>query len=149
MPDIDWIIHIVANGVRCEACGKAENCFPQYICNAHTHGMSNYDHMDFQIVIRAGDEEIGYILNTFGRRVQAGERFKPGDMVEGIFLDCPVRLDAFEECGRTVLRVIIPDGKNRFPEDNDCAYPYSFQTLPLEQLERKGGAAHEYSDLPD
>lgn len=30
MPDIDWIIHIVANGVRCEACGKAEDCFPQY-----------------------------------------------------------------------------------------------------------------------
>ena len=31
MPEIDWIIHIVANGMRCEDCGKIENPFPQYI----------------------------------------------------------------------------------------------------------------------
>ena len=24
MPEIDWIIHIVANGMRCEDCGKIE-----------------------------------------------------------------------------------------------------------------------------
>ena len=24
MPEIDWIIHIVANGLRCEDCGKIE-----------------------------------------------------------------------------------------------------------------------------
>ena len=28
MPEIDWIIHIVANGMRCEDCGKIENPFP-------------------------------------------------------------------------------------------------------------------------
>lgn len=141
MQKVDWIIHLVANGVVCEDCGKVENCFPEYICNAHTHGMDKYDHMDFQMVLQIPREDICYILNTFGKRVQAGEQFHAGEMVTGIFQDCPVRLDAFQECNRTVLRVIIPDGDNRFPEDPECKYPYSFQTLTMEQLEQEGGAA--------
>lgn len=139
MTKIDWIIHIVANGVVCRDCGKVENSFPVYICNAHTHGMAKYGHRDFQLVLHMAQEEMGYVLNTMGLRVQAGERFKAGDLVEGIFLDCPVRLDEFKECDRTVLRVVIPDGKNRFPEDPDCEYPYNMQTLPMEELEQKGG----------
>ena len=42
MPDIDWIIEILANGVYCATCGKVENHYPDYICNAHTHGMAKY-----------------------------------------------------------------------------------------------------------
>ena len=76
-------------------------------------------------VLNCSDQEIGRILNTLGLRVQAGERFHNGDLVEGIFLDCPVRLQEFDEGGRTVLRVVIPDGKNRFPEDTNCEYPYT------------------------
>ena len=137
---IDWIIHMVANGIPCAECGKVEDSCIEYACNAHTHGMQKYSHMDFQMVLHTSQEDMSYILNTLGMRVQNGERFKPGDMVSGIFLDCDVRLDAFQECDRTVLRVIIPDGKNRFPEDPNCDYPYSFQTWPLERLESKGGS---------
>ena len=32
-------------------------------------------------------QDMGYVLNTLGLHVQAGERFKAGDLVEGIFLD--------------------------------------------------------------
>ncbi len=137
--NIDWVIHFVANGVACAECGKAENSFIEYACNAHTHGMEKYGHPDFQMVLHTNLQDISYILNTLGWRVQNGERFQPGDLVSGIFLDCDVRLDEFEECDRKVLRVIIPDGKNRFPEDPECKYPYSFQTWPLERLESKGG----------
>ena len=136
MPEIDWIIHMIGNGVYCAECGKVENSFPEYICNAHTHGMAKYHHPDFQMVIHTKPELMGYVLNEFGIRVQSGQQFKAGDLVEGIFLDCQVRLDEFEECGRKVLRVIIPDGKNRFPEDPACDYPYSFQLMPTDQLER-------------
>ena len=139
MPEIDWIIHMIGNGVYCAECGKVENSFPEYICNAHTHGMAKYHHPDFQMVIHTAPELMGYVLNEFGIRVQSGQQFKAGDLVEGIFLDCPVRLDEFEECGREVLRVIIPDGKNRFPEDPACDYPYSFQLMPTDQLERTDG----------
>ena len=138
---IDWIIHLVGNGMACAECGKVENPFIEDACNAHTHGMEKYGHPDFQMVIHANPKDISYILNTLGMRVKNGERFKAGDMVSGIFLDCDVRLDEFQECDRKVLRVIIPDGKNRFPEDPACDYPYSFQTLPLEQLESNGGTS--------
>lgn len=136
---IDWTIHMVANGVTCAKCGKAENSFIDYACNAHTHGMQKYNHLDFQMVLHTSPEDMCYILNTLGMRVQNGERFKAGDMVSGIFLDCDVRLDLFWETDRNVLRVIIPDGKNRFPEDPNCEYPYSFQTWQMTRLESKGG----------
>lgn len=134
--NIDWIIHYVADGVPCDCCGKVENNFLPLMCNSHTHGMSKYGHLDFQIVLRYPMEEIGRILNTFGLRVQAGEQFKDGDLVEGIYLDCPVRLSEFTECDRKVLRVVIPDRENRFPEDDGCTEPHVFQMLDTEFLMR-------------
>ena len=110
-----------------------------YTCNAHTHGMEKYGHMDFQLVLKTHPAEIGRILNTFGLWVQSGRRFKAGDMVSGIFQDCNVRLDEFEETGRTVLRIIIPDDENRFPEDEKCMEVYRLQLLETDELWRKGG----------
>ena len=137
MPKLDWIIEIIGNGVVCAKCGRVEDSFPEYICNAHTHGMNKYHHPDFQLVLHISDEDIGYSLNSLGLRVRSGEQFKAGDLVEGIFEDCPVRLDDFEENGRKVLRVIIPDSRNRFPEDPDCEYPYNCQTFSIEQLQQQ------------
>ena len=135
----DWIIHLVCNGAPCEVCGKVEDSFLPYACNAHTHGMSRYGHMDFQMVLRCSTNEIGRILNTLGARVRGGERFSAGDMVTGIYDDCSVRLDEYEECERKVLRVIIPDKYNRFPEDPDCMEPYTLQRLETDDLQKKGG----------
>ena len=139
MPKLDWIIEIIGNGVVCSKCGQVEDSFPEYICNAHTHGMKKYHHPDFQLVLHISDADIGYILNSLGLRVRSGEQFKAGDLVEGIFEDCPVRLDSFQETGREVLRVIIPDSQNRFPEDPNCDYPYSFQLVPTNMLEQSEG----------
>lgn len=72
MAKIDWIIHCCANGVVCDGYNKVETGFLQYACNAHTHGMERYHHMDFQMVLFLPLEEIGRILNTLGLRVQAG-----------------------------------------------------------------------------
>lgn len=135
---IDWKIHYAANGV-CSECGELEKGFIPYTCNAHTHGMEKYGHMDFQLVLKAHPAEIGRILNTFGLWVQSGRRFKAGDMVSGIFQDCNVRLDEFEETGRTVLRIIIPDDENRFPEDEECMEVYRLQLLETDELWRKDG----------
>lgn len=134
---VDWIIHLIANGV-CNVCGKKENGFLPNLCNAHTHGMEKYGHPDFQLVLALPIREIGRILNELGFRVRAGERFKAGDMVSGIFEDCHVRLDEFEESERKVLRVMIPDACNRFPEEEQCGDPYKLQLLKTEQLHRGG-----------
>lgn len=134
----DWVIHLVANGA-CDKCGKEENSFLPYTCNAHTHGMERYGHPDFQLVLFLPSEEIGRILNTMGMRVQSGERFKAGDYVSGIYEDCQIRLDTFEETGRTVLRVIIPDKHGVFPENENCMDIYKLQQLPTQALCSKGG----------
>lgn len=131
---IDWFIHLVGNGVPCTCCDEVEDGFKDYLCNAHTHGMEKYNHKDFQLVLHIDPQEISYILNTLGSRVQSGERFKNGDIVSGIFLDCDIRLVEFVETGRKVLRVIIPDDQNRFPEDPKCEYPFNQQMLPTKDL---------------
>lgn len=116
---VDWIIHGVCDG--------------QFI-NFHTHGIERYSHMDFQMVLPYPQKEVCRILNTLGLRVQAGERFKNGDLISGIYEDCDVRVTEFEETGRTVLRVIVPDKDNRFPENPNCEYPYTLQTFTTEFL---------------
>lgn len=133
---IDWIIHHCANGT-CDDCGKTESDFLPHTCNAHTHGMDKYGQRDFQIVLALSPEEVCRILNTLGQRVQSGERFKAGDYVSGIYLDCDIRLDEYEETGRQVLRIMIPDRDNRYPEHHECMYPYTLQLLKTDALYQK------------
>ena len=71
------------------------------------------------------------LLNTIALRVQAGESFQAGDMIKGLYEDCDIRLDLFRETGRDILRLIIPDKHNRFPENPLCEAPYKYQTLRL------------------
>ena len=131
---IDWIIHLVSNGAVCEDCGKVEGSFLPNLCNAHTHGLYKYNHKDFQLVLNFPPQEIARILNTLGLTVQEGRKFFPGDLVEGIYLDCPIRLNECTEDDRHVMRVVIPDKNNRFPEDPGCEAPYNLQLLPTERL---------------
>jgi len=123
MEKIDWIIHHVI-----------DQSGPGFTINAHTHGMERYGHMDFQLVFPARPKDILYLLNTMGLQVQNGEIFHDGDMVKGLFEDCDVRLDLFRETGRQVLRLIIPDSFNRFPENPLCEAPYKYQTKKMFEI---------------
>lgn len=125
-----WIIHLVCNGLCGCGCGKYEDSFCEGECNAHTHGlMEQFGHPDFQLVLNIDPNTIGGILNTLGIRVRNGEKFNAGDIVEDVIGDgYKVRLDAAVECDRIVLRVILPDEKHRFPEDDGCDSPYNMQT---------------------
>lgn len=134
MGKIDWIIHLCCNGAKCAECGDVENGFLPYLCNAHTHGMEKYHHMDFQMVLNLPPREIGRILNTFGLMVQSGCRFHDGEYVLGIYEDCSVRLMEFTECGRKVLRIVLPDSHNIYPESPDCEAPYSYQHMETDAL---------------
>lgn len=123
---IDWVYHYVSNNAPCSVCGKVEKSFPQYVCDAHTHGMDKYGHLEFQVVVDYGPKEIGRLLNTMGLRVQQGERFKNGDKVKGLYLDCDVTLWQMSDSnGKDILRLIIPDKENRMPEDS--GEPHSWQ----------------------
>ena len=52
-------------------------------------------------------------------------------MVSGIYEDCGIRLKKIRETGRDVLRLIIPDKHNRFPEDENYMEPYRHQELEM------------------
>lgn len=121
MEKVDWIIHYVIDQPGPYA----------HLCNAHTHGMEKYRHMDFQVVLNLPQQHICYLLNSIGRRVASGETFHDGDMVSGLYEDCDIRLQKVKETGRYVLRLIIPDKYNRFPENDACMAPYKYQELSM------------------
>lgn len=134
----DWIIEYVANGFRCKHTGKVQNPFPPYMCDAHTHGICNYGHMEFQLVLAYEANEVMRLLNTLGMRVAEGEHFKGGDLVEGLYLDCPILLREFTDIeGKTVLRLIVSDKFNRWPKEADP--PHCFQLLQTELLYQCNG----------
>ena len=135
-PKIDWIIHFVANGVACDCCNKVENSFPKFMCNAHTHGMGKYNHLDFQIVLHLAPEIIGTLLNDLGTRVQNGEKFVTGDVWSDILVGYDVKFVEVYETDRTVLRVLLPDKNNRFPGDEGCEYPYNQQLYDIPTQKR-------------
>lgn len=132
---IDWIIHLVVNGVACADCKKRHYEFLPYTCNVHTHGMEKYGHLDFQIVLELSQKMQMYILNTLGLRVQAGEKFKAGDIVSEICQGYDLKLVEAREAERTVLRVLIPDEAHKFPDDEGCDKLYALQSLPTEELQ--------------
>ena len=88
--------------------------------------MNKYGHLEFQVVVDYGPQEIGRLLNEMGFKVQSGQRFKDGDPIEGLYLDCNIYLrevtDAHE---RPILRMVIPDKYNRLPEESER--PHSLQ----------------------
>lgn len=143
--DLQWKIIYVANGCKCETCGKVEYPYVEHICDAHTLGLKQaFGHPELQIVIDYGPKEIMRILNTIGLRIQNGEQFKEGDRIKGIYKDCELRLDCIDDgygmgpC----LRVIVPDKSNRFPEEAECDKLYALQKCKLSQLERNTGHKH-------
>lgn len=130
---IDWIVHYVGNGVPCDECGKVEDCFPEYICDAHTHGMNKYGHLEFQVVIAYGLQETGRLLNEMGFKVMCGERFKDGDRISGLYLDCDIIIkQTFDYYGKPILRLVIPDKENRLPTDS--MPPFSYQDFDTRML---------------
>ena len=128
--NMNWQIHLPDDSYNYER----RTSFKPYLCNAHTHGMSRYGHPDFQVVLRISDSEIRRILNILCLAVQKGITFEDGEYIGGIYDDCPVRLQSFSEGNRQVLRVIIPDGNNTFPEGAYCHRPYSYQLLRTDAL---------------
>jgi Domain of unknown function (DUF4262) len=96
-----WIVHFIAEGA------ETPTGF-----DAHTHGLQeNYNHPDFQIVIPL-PQKVGHTLMiTLADRVKAGERFQAGQKVAEVIHGAGglVKLIDATECGRPVLRVILPD----------------------------------------
>ncbi len=78
--------------------------------NIHTHGLPDkYGHMDLQIVIPLPKNVAQGILWAVVRRIESGDVFKAGDMADEIVHEFKVKFVGAIECGRPVLRIILPD----------------------------------------
>jgi hypothetical protein len=82
--------------------------------NIHTHGLrESYGHPDLQIVLPLAEWVAHAILINLAAEIKAGRRFAPGDVACGIIEGYFVGFAAATECGREVLRVIIPGPDGR------------------------------------
>jgi len=99
--------------------------------NAITEGLENHQHPNFRLTLPMSRTKIEYILKKLAKRVENGEIFNNGEFVDGIFRDCLVRLD-MESTKEPLLRIIIPDDNNLFPEDEGCDSTYKLQIEKLD-----------------
>ena len=107
---IDWLIHLVANGA-CDECGEVETDFLPYMCNAHTHGLERYGHLDFQMVLFLPTEEIGRILNTL-ENASSLEIWFPEFMKTAMCAWMSMRKPGARFCGSSYrMRTISSQGK--------------------------------------
>ena len=113
---------------------------PGASCNRHTHGMEQFNHLDFQVVLNVSMQTAANVLVTLARRVAQGEKFEPGQLVDDILLNAPLRLDLHIESKRQVLRAIFPDDNNRFPEDPECEARHACQIKTMFEVELEDDA---------
>lgn len=101
--------------------------------NYHTHGLQeNFDHPDIQIVFPMPPHICHPLANIVVELIKGGKKFTEGDINFDILAgDFPVRFIKAKECGRDILRMILPDKQGKLlPEE--ISPPYDCQYLNLE-----------------
>lgn len=99
------------------------------VINFHTHGLvESFNHVDFQIAFNIPPDVAMSIMHTIVDKLRKGKRFKGGDIVEEVIANgYNVKLWQTVECGRPVLRLLLPDKVGRFPDEAECAEAYKVQ----------------------
>jgi hypothetical protein len=101
-----------------------------HFVNFHTHGFEEtWGHPDFQIVMPIRPETALDLFWIFANRVKAGEKFEVGKRYKEIAAaPYDTLLVKAREAGRDVLRVLLPDAKNRMPGDKGVDPGFDLQT---------------------
>jgi hypothetical protein len=82
--------------------------------DCHSHGLrEHFGHPDFQLVVPLPPEMAHAILINLANAVKEGRRFEAGTAASGIIEGYDVGFAAATECGREVLRMIIPGPDGR------------------------------------
>lgn len=103
MQEYGWYAHMVLDDNDC----------PNNT-NFHTHGLPHsFGHTDFQICIRVHPDIVMAILHDLVRRIKAGETFAPGTYPD-IAKNYDTMIIEAKECGRPVLRLVVPNPENKF-----------------------------------
>ncbi|WP_088363357.1 DUF4262 domain-containing protein [Bacillus cereus] len=90
----------------------------QGILNMHTVGVEQtYKHKDFQIVVYMPPNLAHIFFSMLVERVKNGETIEVNKRYDDILENYDVYFVERTENGRNVLRMILPDKKGNFPED--------------------------------
>ncbi|MEK4487942.1 DUF4262 domain-containing protein [Psychrobacillus sp. FSL H8-0484] len=119
MKKYGYIVHNVFETGKKEFDGLANN---------HTHGIiENFGHDDFQIVIPFEQKETILLFYHLVELIKKGETFEPDIEYKNIIQNGSVHFKEFEDDGRKILRLILPDEKGKMPNDEDCSEIYKKQ----------------------
>ncbi len=144
-----WMLHAVVNGMKCECCGEEKYPWRPGVYDVHTDGLDDlYGHMDFQIVVGMDIHITAALLNEMGCRVRAGVQYKQGDVLDDLLTGgYQVRLDlTTDSAAIPVLRIVLPDVAGRWPEEEDCEYPFSLQLAPTQMLRNLDRSGENHAD---
>lgn len=137
MAEYGWIAHFV---------GDDSDSPTGY--NVHTHGLvESFDHPDLQIVCPMPEQLAHKLLcNLVSQITEEGKKFKAGDVVERVLgQGYKTKLVDAQECGRPVLRLIMPDEKGNLDVDK-LEESYRIQYADLGPLPPSSWVAHKMND---
>lgn len=105
MKEPDWFSHCVP--------GDPDT---PYNFNYHTHGLEKlFNHKNIQVVMPMNPKTIHAIINRLIEEIRQGTQFLPNQDYENLMADgYKVRFIEAKECGRDVLRLLIPDKEGKY-----------------------------------
>lgn len=113
MQDLGWYAHYVQD--------DPEHPFG---VNYHTHGLGrSFNHLDLQICLRVNPDVAHMIITNAVEKIKEGFKYQHGkaydDLIEARDPNLKYKVLFLEarECGRPVLRLIMPDKKGSFDGD--------------------------------
>jgi len=119
LEEYGWYAHLVYNDPK----------YP-YNCNIHTHGFqANFSHPDLQICMPLDPQVVQGVLIGALKQIEEGAKFEVGQIAYNFIKEgYPVTFARSEECGREVLRIILPD-QNKNLDPDTMAPEFSEQWL--------------------
>jgi hypothetical protein len=104
----------------------------------HTHGIQEgHNHMDFQVVFPINPEMIHTFMHGLYSVVKDGGVIPVETRYADVLQGYDVYFRVYEQGGRNVLRMLLPDKNNLFPMDDGCDPEFLFQ---LEVIPEAGEA---------
>lgn len=99
-----WTAHYVVDDPDCP-----------YGVNAHTHNVyESFGHKDFQICFNIKPELINTLFFNLVNDVKSGKKYESGKKYDGVLNNYQVEFLDAKECGRDVLRLLIPDENGKY-----------------------------------
>ena len=112
-----WYAHWVFDDPKCP-----------FEVNFHTHGVESYGHRNLQLCMKMNPQVVMSFFHIIIDRIKKGEEFLPDvdypDIAAGGYM---VRFIETKECGRDMLRIIIPAKDGTYDKE-----PYSLQLTMLD-----------------